>query len=55
MGALGIKTIADVVAAVGRCPVAYYLAKAARWASGSRMAEQRLRGSDAAVAKQDGP
>jgi cellulose biosynthesis protein BcsQ len=55
LAALGIKTIADVVAAVIAPFLIYYLAKAARWASRSRIAEQRLRRSDAAIAKQDSP
>lgn len=55
LAALGIKTVADVVAAVIAPFLLYYLTKAARWARRSRVLEQRLRRAEAAIAKQDGP
>lgn len=53
--AIGVKTVADLMAVVFGPIVAIYLYKLWRWLRSSRIAEQRIRRAIGAVAKEDGP
>jgi len=53
--AIGIKTLADLMAVIFGPIVAVYLYKLWRWLRSSRIAEQRVRRAVGAVAKDDGP
>jgi cellulose biosynthesis protein BcsQ len=55
LSVVGIKTLADVVAAIVGPVLAIYLIKLARWARRSHIAELRTQRAVGAVAKQDGP
>lgn len=53
--AIGIRTVADVIAVIVAPILAYYIYRFGRWARRSRIAEKRLQRAISAVAKQDGP
>lgn len=55
LGAIGIRTAADVIAAIAGPILAIYVYRLARWVRRSHVAEQRIRRALGAVAKQDGP
>ena len=54
-GAIGIRTVADVGAAIFGPILAIYVYRLGRWLRRSHIAEQRIKRALGAVAKQDGP
>lgn len=54
-GAVGIRTVADVIAAIFGPVLAIYVYRLGRWLRRSHIAEQRIKRALGAVAKQDGP
>jgi chromosome partitioning protein len=53
--AIGVRTVADLIAIVFGPIVAFYLYKLWRWLRGSRITERRLQRALGAVAREDGP
>jgi hypothetical protein len=53
--AIGIKTVADLIALIFGPVVAIFLYKLWRWLRSGRIAEMRVRRAVNAVAKEDGP